>query len=309
MTRKAGDQPHRRAAGHARGASPSGRPARRRKARAVPSRPSARPARPARPAARPARPDPHRLYELAVQSAATELALLERVLRRAGRPARRLREDFCGTALLAAAWVAAGPRRRADAVDLDPAVLAWARTHRLPELGAAASRLRLLQRDVRHGPRGPYDAVLALNFSWQVFHTRPALRAYLASARRALAPGGVLLLDLFGGWLAKKPLTERRRLKGGVTYVWEQEAFDPISHRLRCAIHFELAGGRTLKRAFRYDWRLWSLPEVAELLAEAGFADVEVLWDLEPPGVEPRYRPRRTAEQQGGWLAYLVATR
>jgi SAM-dependent methyltransferase len=244
-----------------------------------------------------------------VQDTGTELALVERVLRHGGRPALRLREDFCGTALLAVAWVAGHPRRTADAVDLDPAVLAWSRAHRLPALGPAASRVRLLERDVRRGPRGPYDAILALNFSWQAFHARAALRQYLASARRALAPGGVLLLDLFGGWLAQQALTERRRLQGGVTYVWEHESFDPISHRLRCAIHFELPGGRRLRRAFRYDWRLWSLPEVTDLLGEVGFRDVQVLWDVEPPGVEPRYLPRSAAGNQGSWLAYLAARR
>ncbi len=293
--------PRRRAAGHS-----AGRPDR--PAPAPPTRP-ALVVPPASAAPSPGAQDRHRLYELAVQDAGTELALVERVLRRAGRPALRLREDFCGTALLAAAWVAGGARRTADAVDLDPTVLAWATANRLPALGDAAGRLRLLRREVCRGPRGPYDAVIAFNFSWQVFHARAALRAYLASVRRSLAPGGVLVLDLFGGWLAQQALTERRRLRGGATYVWEHEAFDPISHRLRCAIHFELPGGRVLKRAFSYDWRLWTLPEVADLLLEVGFAEVEVLWDAEPPGVEPRYRPRQAAANQSSWLAYLVARR
>jgi len=253
--------------------------------------------------------DRHRLYERAVQDTATELALVERVVRHAGRPALRLREDFCGTALLACAWVAGGPRRRADAVDLDPSVLTWSLIHRLPALGPAAARIQLHRRDVRRGPRGPYDAILALNFSWQVFHARRDLRDYLASARRALAPGGALVMDIFGGWLAQKALTERRRIGGGVTYVWEHEAFDPISNRLRCAIHFELPRGRRLRHAFRYDWRLWTLQEVKDLLAEVGFEEVEVLWDVEPPGVEPRYVVREAATNQGGWLAYLVARR
>ncbi len=26
-----------------------------------------------------------------------------------------------------------------------------------------------------------------------------------------------------------------------------------------------------LRRAFRYDWRLWTIPELAEMLEEAGF--------------------------------------
>ncbi|MBI5066842.1 MAG: class I SAM-dependent methyltransferase [Deltaproteobacteria bacterium] len=262
-----------------------------------------------RPRAKHPRVDRHRLYEDAVQSADAELDVVERVLRRAGRPARALREDFCGTALLAATWVGRGPRRVAAAVDLDAGVLAWARRHRLPALGAAAGRLALRQADVRRGPRGPFDAILALNFSWQVFTTRAALRGYLASARRALRPGGALVLDAFGGWEALRPLREKRPLGGGAFYEWEQVSFDPITHRLRCAIHFRLPGGRRLDRAFAYDWRLWSLPEITELMAEAGLTAVEVLWDPTPEGAEPAYRPRRSAESQAGWLAYVVGRR
>jgi SAM-dependent methyltransferase len=263
-----------------------------------------------RPSALPARraplPDPHLLYERAVQDAATELALVERVLRRGGRPPRRLREDFSGTALVASVWVLAGPARTATAVDLDPAVHAWARAHRLPGLGRAAERLRLVQADVRRGPRGPVDAVVALNFSYMVFRTREALRGYLAGARRALAPGGVMVLDAFGGWEAQQLRHERRRVRGGFNYVWERESFDPITHRLRCSIHFELRDGRRLRRAFHYDWRLWTLPELTELLREAGYGEVEVLWDPTPRGAEPRYLPRRRAPTQAGWIAYLV---
>lgn len=253
--------------------------------------------------------DRHLLYERAVQCVDSELDLLEWVLRRAGRPARALREDFCGTALLAATWVGRGPRRTAAAVDLDAGVLAWARRHRLAPLGTAARRLALVQADVREGPPGPFDAVVALNFSWQVFTTRETLRGYLAAARRALAPGGVLVLDAFGGWEAPRPLRERRRIGGGVTYEWEQLSFDAITHRLRCAIHFRLPGGRRLRRAFTYDWRLWSLPELTELMAEAGFEAVEVLWDPTPEGAEPVYRPHGAAESQPGFIAYVTGRR
>jgi SAM-dependent methyltransferase len=267
------------------------------------------PRAPARTPRRSASLDRHLLYERAVQSPDAELGLLLRLLRRAGHPARRLREDFSGTALLSASWVTGGPRRTAVAVDLDPAVHRWAERHRLPGLGAAARRLRLVEADVRRGPRGPFDAILALNFSYQVFHRRADLLAYLRAARRALAPGGLFMLDLFGGWLAQQEVEEHRRIGGGVTYTWEHKACDPITHRVRCAIHFDLPGGRRLRRAFTYDWRLWTLPELSDLLEEAGFDRIEVQWDVEPPGVEPRYRPRRTAINQGGWLAYLVGRR
>lgn len=249
--------------------------------------------------------DRHRLYERAVQDPDADIAILDRVLR--GRPAQSLREDFSGTAALAARWVQRGPERTALAVDLDPAVHDWARTYRLPTLGAAAKRLRLLTADVRE-VRGRFDAIVAFNFSYGVFRTRAALLGYLRAARRGLAPGGAVVLDAFGGWDAQKELVERRRLGGGVTYVWEQQRFDPVTHRIRCAIHFEFARGRSMRRAFEYEWRLWSLPELTELLAEAGFDDVEVLWDVSA-GVTARYLPRASARNHAGWIAYVVGRR
>jgi SAM-dependent methyltransferase len=249
------------------------------------------------------------LYERAVQDAPQEADLVERLVRRhAGRPPRRLREDFSGTALFAAEWVRRGPDRTAIAVDLDPAVHRWARRHRLPALGEAAARLRLVTADVRTSPGRALDAIVAMNFSYSVLKTREALGGYLAAARRALAPGGVLVLDAFGGWRAQKELVERRRIKGGVTYVWEQEAFDPITHALRCAIHFEGPGRRRLRRAFTYDWRLWSLPELTELMREAGL-EPEVLWDVAPSASDTDYVPRRRAKAQAGWLAYVIGRR
>ncbi|WP_242343861.1 SAM-dependent methyltransferase [Anaeromyxobacter terrae] len=259
------------------------------------------------PAPKPGPRDPHRLYERAVQDPDADIAIIERVLR-GRRPAQRLREDFSGTAALAARWVEKGPRRTAVAVDLEPSVHAWARTYRVPALGAAASRLDLVTGDVREPNGEGFDAVVALNFSYAVFRTREALGGYLRSALGALAPGGALVLDAFGGWDAQRALVERRRIGRGVTYVWEQEGFDPITHRIRCTIHFELAGGRPMRRAFQYDWRLWSLPELTELLREAGFDAIEVLWDA-GPGAAARYLPRGSARNQAGWIAYVVGRR
>lgn len=265
--------------------------------------------RPRRRRALPPTPDRYRLYERAVQDAPFEADLVEDVLRRSGRAPRRLREDFSGTALLAAEWVRRGPERTAIAVDLDPAVHAWARRHRLPALGDGAARLRLVTADVRTSPGRALDAIVALNFSYSVFRTREELGGWLRRARGSLAPGGVVLLDAFGGFRAQKELLERRRIRGGVTYVWEQESFDPITHRIRCAIHFEGPGRRRLRRAFTYDWRLWSLPELTELLREAGFDGIEVLWDVAPSAADTDYVPRRSAKAQAGWLAYVVGRR
>ena len=219
--------------------------------------------------------------------------MLEWLYRRVrGSAPARLREDFCGTAALACRWAARGPSRRAWGVDLHGVTLAWARRHRLPHLGDAAGRLTLVHGDARRvrGPR--VDVVAALNYSYWVFHRREQLRAYFRTARRSLARSGLLILDAFGGTGAAQALVESRHVPASrgpagerippFRYTWEQADFNPVEHRMRCHIHFRLRDGRELRRAFSYDWRLWTLPEIRELLAEAGFRASRVYlqdWD------------------------------
>lgn len=263
------------------------------------------------------------LYSPAVQHVEHDLDALEHIYRRRnGRGATLLREDFCGTAALACEWVRRGPARRAWGVDLHGATLAWARRHRVPALGAAAGRLTLLHSDARRITRPPVDLVMALNYSYWVFHDRAALRDYFRAARASLAPGGLLCLDAFGGTDAMQELVETRHVPasrgpGGeripaFRYVWEQASFNPVDHRLRCHIHFQQRGGRELRRAFTYDWRMWMLPEIRELLAEAGFRESLVYiqdWDDERHEALGSYSPRRRFENQLAWLGYVIGVR
>ena len=268
-------------------------------------------------------PDRLLLYSPAVQHVEHDLDVLERIYRNLnGRAPVLLREDFCGTAALACEWVKRGSRRRAWGVDLHRGTLAWARRRRLPSLGAAAERLTLLHADARRVTRPPVDLVIALNYSYWVFHRRTELRAYFRAARASLARGGLLCLDAFGGTSAMQELVERRHVPasrgpGGervpaFRYVWEQTAFNPVDHGLRCRIHFRLRDGRELRRAFSYDWRMWTLPEIRELLAEAGFRDSFVYvqdWDDEAHEALGSYSRRRRFENMLTWLAYVVGVR
>ena len=95
----------------------------------------------------------------------------------------------------------------------------------------------------------------------------------------------------------------------GFTYVWEHTDFNPVDHHLRCAISFRLPGGRVMRRAFTYDWRFWTLPEVREALAEAGFARSEVHvegWNERHNRPDDDYRLRHRFENQEGWVAYVA---
>ncbi len=247
--------------------------------------------------------DRHDLYQRSVQSVVFEVDFFNRVFKRERhRLALSLREDFCGTALLSAAWVASRPDRKAMGVDLDPDVLSWGQAHNIEPLGDAASRVSLRQADVREAHGQTFDIINAMNFSYWIFKTREDLRDYFSRVRRALVADGIFFVDIYGGWLAQEPRVERRRIRGGFTYLWDQASFDPISHRVVNHIHFEFKDGSRLNRAFTYDWRFWTLPEIHELLLEAGFREVRVHWEN-----DGRLRQRAQAANQPGWLAYLAA--
>ena len=64
-----------------------------------------------------------------------------------------------------------------------------------------------------------------------------------------------------------------------------------------------------LKRAFTYDWRLWTFGAIRDALKDAGFRSTAVYWegtskDGEGTGV---YRRQKRAENTAGWNVYIVA--
>jgi SAM-dependent methyltransferase len=260
--------------------------------------------------------DPHRLYERAVQCPAAEVDFIAQRFRAlTGRDARLLREDFCGTAAVSCEWVRRGPDHEAIGVDLDPSVLGWARDRNLVVLGAGArARCRLVRGDARRVRLGAVDVVLAMNFSYWQLHERSELLRYFRRVRAGLVPDGVFFLDAFGGYDAFRIGTEERIIEDGqgtFSYLWEQAHYNPIDGRLVCHIHFAFPDGSRLDRAFSYDWRLWTLPELRELLAEAGFYRVTCFWQGwtdqgEPDGV---FLPAEEAAADAAWICYLSAQR
>jgi len=256
--------------------------------------------------------DRHELYELAVQDPENEVEFLREVYRRVRRRLpRRLREDFCGTATVCAQWVRRGPKNTAEGFDLDVETLEWGRRHHLDALGGSARRVMLHPKDVRQPGLHRADITCAHNFSYQVFQTRKEMLEYLESVHRHLADDGVFVLDMYGGWEATEELTEEREIEGtdGVLYVWEQISYAPVTGRQRCAIHFRFPDGSELRNAFQYDWRHWTMPEMRDLLKEAGFLRVDAWFeeideDGDGTGV---FAPTDTGINCEGWLGYLVA--
>jgi SAM-dependent methyltransferase len=256
------------------------------------------------------RADIHDLYERSVQAVDVEVEFLQdtfRALR--GRTPDSFREDFCGTASAACEWVRTGTHRHAIGVDLDAGVLDWGRRNRVARLPETArARVKLLNDDVRKVVTDPVDIVGAFNFSYYCFKTRDELRHYFSRAHAALNPDGVLFLDAFGGPDASD-LQKEKTKHDGFTYVWDQSVFEPVTSRLVCHIHFKFPDGSKIKKAFTYDWRLWTLPELRELLEEAGFRKVRVYWEGDDGdgGGNGEFTEHATGESDLAWIAYLVA--
>jgi len=258
--------------------------------------------------------DRYHLYEQAVQSPQAEVDFIDRIYRALRcKTARRLREDFCGTAALCSAWVKRRKTNQATGIDIDAEPLTWGRTHHVALLDKAQSRrLTLLQGDVLQVETAGQDVICAMNFSYWLLTERLTLLAYFRRVHDALKPDGIFFLDAYGGYDAYRVTTEERLIAGNdglFTYFWEQAQYDPISGRLVCHIHFTFSDGSRMDRAFSYYWRLWSLPEIRELLAEAGFSRVICYWQGwnekgEPDGI---FVPVEEGEPEAGWIAYLTA--
>ncbi len=222
------------------------------------------------------------LYELCVQSPDYDAKMLRAIH---GKNPDSLGEDFCGSAAISRAWIALSPNSTSIAVDHDAATLAAAQS-KDPGLSdqRAAGRITYILADVL-AVRDKCDIITIQNFSICELHTRPALVDYLKHARTRLSARGLLACDIYAG--ADCYFTGRiKRIVDGpggekITYTWEHRTTDPLRARVQNAIHFEVRGGSAGKKllrlndAFVYDWRLWSPPELAEAMLEAGFSDVQ----------------------------------
>ena len=262
--------------------------------------------------------DRHVLYQMSVQAPEAEVEFMENTFQQLrGRKAISMKEDFCGTAYLATEWCKSDPERSALGVDFDHETVEWGKKNNIEPAGVA-ERVQIFEADVRDITEPKTDIVCAFNFSYCLFESREELRNYFELARASLNDDGILVLDLFGGTECEDVIEEETELDDvDATYIWEQVSFNPIDHHMTCAIHFEFGDGSRLDNAFTYAWRLWSIPEIKELLEEAGFSKVRIYWeryeevdddDDEMEGTGEYYETNEV-ENQESWMIYVVAER
>ena len=254
--------------------------------------------------------DKHELYEEAVQNVEEEVRFFKTTFKDiVGRDARVFREDFCGTASASCEWARQGSDYRAIGVDLCADTLQWGRDKRLSKLTSEEqSRVTLIEGDVLNSRAEAADILGASNFSYWCFHTRADLLAYFKAAFANIKDDGLFFLDIYGGSEAFEELKEKTK-HDHFTYVWHQKNYYPVTAEYICQIHFHFPDKSKMKKAFTYHWRLWTMPEVRELLVEAGFAKSIVYWEGtdEDGGGNGVFEPEERGEADAGWIAYIIA--
>ena len=249
-------------------------------------------------------------YERSVPGPETEVAFMQDEYKRHyGHKAHTFREDFCGTAAISCEWVKQGKNFEAYGIDLDPEPIQMGKVRHYSKLSSAEkTRMHYLQQNVLNAKAPKVDAICAFNFSYFIFRSRKDLLQYFKSVRKSLNKQGTFYIDLFGGPESQKLVTDTKKV-GKITYFWECQHFNPITHECTFAIHFKDAKGKKHENVFTYHWRFWTMPELRDLLAEAGFSKVVSYWegDDHDGGGNGEFEPADDAENCDAWVSYIAA--
>lgn len=221
-----------------------------------------------------------------------------------------LREDFCGTGALSQEWIKLSKNHQAYAVDLDPEPIEYALSHYYPKLTSEQQkRLNYREMNVLDRKIPPADIVLAMNFSYFCFKSREVMKTYFKNVYDSLNEDGVFICDIFGGSQCYDAIEDKVKHKG-FTYYWDQAGFDPITNEATFYIHFKI-GSKKIEKVFTYDWRLWSMRELREIMYEVGFKSTHVYWEgtNRSGGGNGIFTRTETGEACLSWIAYIVGAK
>jgi cyclopropane fatty-acyl-phospholipid synthase-like methyltransferase len=253
--------------------------------------------------------DKHICYEQSVQCVESEIDFVDATFKKLRkRQAKTLREDFCGTTNTSCEWVKRRKTNSAICVDLDEDVLQWGRENKIAQLtDDQKKRITVINDNVLTIQTEPVEIVLAMNFSYWLLKERKLTIQYFKNIYNALVKDGIFFLDAYGGYEAFQELKEKTKQKN-FTYIWDQSRYNPINGIARNHIHFKFKDGSKMMKAFTYEWRVWTLPEITEMLGEAGFK-ATVYWEQADEEGEGNgvFIPQTEGDADAGWIAYIVA--
>lgn len=253
----------------------------------------------------------YHLYLNSVQNAGADIDFINKEYKSLhGRLPLTLREDFCGTGMLACEWTQQSANHKAYGVDLDIEPISYGVVNHWQDLSDdEKTRMKYLNANVLRDFDFKTEVIVAFNFSYFLFKERNDLLNYFKQARKGLKKDGTFFIDLFGGLQSRIPFEESVKHKNH-TYYWDCAQYNPISNEAMYYIHFKThKDGVKHEKVFKYDWRMWDLRELTDILKEAGFSKIHTYWEGvtaegEGNGV---FKKSHKAENCDSWISYICA--
>ena len=258
--------------------------------------------------------DKYAHYEAAVQTTEEHIPFFKDLYRDAtGRDPFSLREDFCGTFKFSCDWVRAHPKNTAIGVDISSEPINYGKKHHFVSLKPSErKRIKILRENVLSVVSKKVDIIQACNFSFFILKKREDLIKYCKTCIKSLKKDGILVLEVLGGTQVMEPYREQHKIRvAGLepfTYFWRQKSFNPITNEIVCTISFRLSDGTWCPDVFIYEWRLWSIPEIREILEDAGYKRTKVYWEKVSRlhKATDEYRFVEEEKQWVSWISYVV---
>lgn len=253
----------------------------------------------------------YRLYEESVQNHEGDIDFINKNYKLLyDKAPLTLREDFGGTAVLACSWTTQSPNHKAYAIDFDQAPISYGVENHYSKLNEdEKNRMTYIKGNVLDTQNYKADVIVAFNFSYFIFKRRKELLEYFSKVKDGLSTDGVFIIDLFGGTDAREPMVEETE-HDDFSYFWDCENYNPITHECQYAIHFKTSNNNTKFRdVFTYDWRLWGLAELREILEDAGFKETRAFWEGEDGdgGGDGEFYITNKGENCESWVTYIMA--
>ncbi len=253
----------------------------------------------------------YQLYEASVQCPENDISFInEKFKELRGRKPLTLREDFCGTGYISCEWVQQSPKHEAWGLDLDPEPVNYGKNTHYVKL--SKSQQRRMHYDLKNvmKPVGfKADVCAAFNFSYYIFKKRQELVEYFKMARKGLTKDGIFIIDLFGGPDSQTVMEEETE-HDTHSYYWDCDKYNPLTNECLFRIHFKPKGQKKkVKNVFTYDWRMWTVPELRDIMTDAGFSKTFTYWEGEDEDGDGDgiFIETQDAENCDSWVTYIIA--
>ena len=210
----------------------------------------------------------HDFYQKSVQSVKVENEFFKKIFRMIyNKLPYTLREDFCGTGLLASSWTNSSVENYSVGIDIDQEALDYGK-----EKNVTTDRVRLINHNVlkEFDKNEKFDIICSLNYSHFLLTKRTELKTYFKNVFNNISRG-ILILDFFGG----SHVYENHSFNKMEFYQFSGKAINIMNSISKCSLNYKIKKNK-FKTMFTYEFRVYTIIEMREALEEVGFTKFKI---------------------------------